>query len=34
MVLLYHTGEQVVYCVVILCSEQTEEGEMVVKVLL
>ena len=34
MVFMYHTGEQVVYCVVIPCSEETEEDGMVVKVLL
>ena len=34
MAFMYHTGEQVVYCVVIPCSDETEEGVMVVKVVL
>ena len=31
MAFMYHTGEQVVYCVVIPCSEGMEECVMVVK---
>ena len=31
MAFMYHTGEQVVYCVVIPCSEEMEEGVTVVK---
>ena len=34
IVFMYHTGEQVVYCVVIPCSKEMEEGVMVVKVVL
>ena len=32
MVFMFHTGEQVVYCVVIPCSEEMKEGVMVEKV--
>ena len=34
IVFMYHTGEQVVYCVVIPCSVETEKGVMVLKVVL